>query len=267
MTYTQTIKKEIQPRVDAWLDDYRNRKDPDFFPYTGTQIYCAPQGGGKTISMVKAILDMKRQYPKAILVSNVNFFGLRPVSFNSLSELQYKIFDTEKVFDPRKEYIFFNDMEQLRTALSGVNNGFHGVIFAIDEIHIYFNSLDSKNIPMEVFAEISQQRKQRKLIIGTSQIFTRMAKPFREQCDHIIICNTIFGFFTTQTAFDGMTLEQDYSGRLIGTIRRRGWFFHTLHLRKSFDTYQKVNSAAYAYENVSKMELGKSKKGLQISVK
>ena len=62
-------------------------------------------------------------------------------------------------------------MDELAIALTNVNNGFLGVIYIIDEIHTYFNSLESKNIPMFVFTEISQQRKQRKLIIGTSQLF------------------------------------------------------------------------------------------------
>ncbi|MFQ9701887.1 MAG: hypothetical protein ACLR0U_04940 [Enterocloster clostridioformis] len=45
----------------------------------------------------------------------------------------------------------------------------------IDEIHLEFNSLESKNIDIEVMIEVSQQRKQRKHIIGTSQVYEWLA--------------------------------------------------------------------------------------------
>ncbi len=57
------------------------------------------------------------------------------------------------------------------------SNGEFGVIFLVDEIQLYMNSLESKNINIEVITQISQQRKQRKHIIATSQVFGRMAKP------------------------------------------------------------------------------------------
>jgi hypothetical protein len=101
---------------------------------------------------------------------------------------------------------------------------------------------------MYVFTEISQQRKQRKLIIGTSQLFLRMAKPFREQCDNLIVCKTFGGFLTLQKAFDGMSLTQNYDGSLTGVHKRTGWFFHTRKIRKRFDTFQKVVSGAEQYE-------------------
>ena len=100
------------------------------------------------------------------------------------------------LFNPRKQYVLFNSMYTLERVLVGVNNGKFGVVYIIDEIHTYFNALDSKNIPMFVFTEISQQRKQRKLIIGTSQLFMRAAKPLREQCDNVIVCSTFLGVLT-----------------------------------------------------------------------
>ena len=65
-------------------------------------------------------------------------------------------------------------------------NGEKGVIYFIDEIQLYFNSLQSKNINMDVMTQISQQRKQRIHIIATSQVFGRMAKPLREQFSSVI---------------------------------------------------------------------------------
>lgn len=51
------------------------------------------------------------------------------------------------------------------TALKILKIGIDGVIYFIDEIHLEFNSLESKNVPIEIMVEISQQRKQRKHIV------------------------------------------------------------------------------------------------------
>ena len=242
--YTPVIKKESKPYLQSLGDDINARKDPDFFWPTGTQVYVGRQGSGKTISAVYHASKFRKRYSKLITVSNLLLTGMRTLHFDTREELRQAIAN----IDPQNEYIYFENMSQLSLALVEVNNGKFGVLYLIDEIHTYFNSLDSKNIPMFVFTEISQQRKQRKAIIGTSQLFLRMAKPFREQCDNIIICNTHFGILTTQTAYDGMTLEQDYDGSLTGTKRKRGWFFHNRKIRNMYDTYQKVVSGAEQYD-------------------
>jgi hypothetical protein len=54
--------------------------------------------------------------------------------------------------------------------------------------------------------------------------------------------------FTTQAAYDGSTVEQDMQGRLVGDLRKRGWFFHTREIRNAFDTYQKVVSGVEQYD-------------------
>jgi len=252
--YLEVLRKENAPRLESLADDIRARKDPDFFWPTGTQVYVGQQGSGKTISAVKHVLDLKERYPNAVLISNLHLNRLRPARFRTAEGLQR----VRSMMDPRKHYILFETAEQLAQALVGVNNDKRGVIYLIDEIHSYFNALDSKNIPPYIFTEISQQRKQRKLIIGTSQLFLRMAKPLREQCDNIVVCKTYLGFFTKQTAYDGMTLQQDYDGSLIGNAKKTGWFFHSRDLRNVFDTYQKIISSQVQLEELAPPE--KSKK-------
>jgi len=252
------IKKELKPKVQTLFDDLKARKDPNYFWPTGTQVYCGRQGSGKTISAVKHVLDLKKRYPAAILVANVKLSGFKPLRFNSgnkSKDLKDLIQVTEHAVSPSDDYIYFETMDELTMLLTNVNNGRLGVIYFVDEIHTYFNALDSKNIPMYVFTEISQQRKQRKLIIGTSQLFLRMAKPFREQCDNLIICRTFLGLLTFQAAYDGMTLDQDYDGKLTGHIKKRGWFWHTRKIRSVFDTYQKVVSGAEQYQSVVQLNL------------
>jgi len=258
--FTKVITKAKRPYLESLKDDLARRKDPDFFWPTGTQVYCGKQGSGKTVSAVKHLLDLKERYPKAIVVSNVNLNYLRGRKWekNLLDNIGTS-------FHPEEEYISFQTMAELSKLLVKVNNGFFGVIYLVDEIHTYFNALDSKNIPMYVFTEISQQRKQRKLIVGTSQLFLRMAKPFREQCDNLIICSTILGVWTFQRAYDGMTLEQDYDGTLKGDLKKVGWFFHNRKVRNAFDTFQKVVSGDLQYESTERIEIvGKEKKLFQL---
>lgn len=260
-SYLQFITKDWNPKIRTLLDDMKAKKDPDFFAPTGTQVYCGRQGSGKTVSAVKHVRDIKQTYPKSLLVSNLLLTELIPIAVESKPHLRYIL----RTIDPGTQYVYFQTMEELEIALTYVNNGTFGVMYLIDEIHTYFNALESKNIPMYVFTEISQQRKQRKLIIGTSQLFQRMAKPFREQCDNLIFCRTMMGCVTFQTAYDGMTLTQDYDGKLRGTRHKFGWFIHTPDLRQAYDTYQKVVSGAEQYENLQRMELSKNGKKIAVT--
>jgi len=218
MAFLDFVKKYRKFHASAYIDDYKDAKDKDAFRVSGTQVYCGRQGSGKTISAVRHLLEIKNRYPKCIVITNLEL-------------------------NVPWEYTRFSTAEELMDLLTGTDNGKYGVVYLIDEIHTYFNSVESKGIPPYVFTEISQQRKQRKTIIGTSQLFLRIAKPFREQCDNMISCNTWFGVFTRNRVYDGMTLEQDYDGSLIGDVKKRGYFWHSRALRNCFDTYQKVISA------------------------
>lgn len=263
--YLGVIKREWRFYMESLRDDMKARKDPDFFWPSGTQVYCGRQGSGKTISAVRHITRLKKRYPKAIVVSNLLLNGVKPRAVGVDKRVLQSNLER---FDPVREYLYFQDFNELALALVQVNNGKFGVIYLIDEIHTYFNALESANIPMFVFTEISQQRKQRKVIIGTSQLFMRMAKPFREQCDSLIVCNTHFGLLTTQRAYDGMTLEQDYDGSLIGHVKKSGFFWHNRKIRNSYDTFQKVVSGAEQYDQQSRAEITiktKGKKKMQLS--
>lgn len=245
------IKKSYRPDIEVIKKDYLSKKDPDFFDPTGTQVFCGRQGSGKTTAAVRTLKLLKERYPKAMIVSNIDLKNYHALRFGNVENLKVKITICRR--RPDKAYLFFKSLDGLEMALTNVNNGFNGVIYLIDEIHTYFNALDSKNIPVHVFTEISQQRKQRKLIIGTSQLFLRMAKPFREQCDNLIMCRTHFGLFTTTTCYDAMDLVQDYDGTLHGNVKKRGWFFHDKNLRESFDTYQKVVSSSVQFEDFAQI--------------
>lgn len=261
--YETISRKELRPYLDAIKDDVALRKNKDFFRPTGTQIYSGRQGSGKTITAVKHAVAYKKRYPKSILVSNLKLNHLDPLTFSSEVELRAVL----RHIDPKTQYILFHDIDELSQALTIVNNGFYGVIYLIDEIHTYLNSLDSKNIPMWIFTEISQQRKQRKCIVGTSQLFSRSALALREQCDNVFICHTYLGVFTVYRAYSGEEIEsfnakKDKDMAKSPKVRKHGYYFQSRELRGWYDTYQKVVSGLDVpdYQDSIKVQISAKRK-------
>lgn len=234
--------KKLKPDLAAFKTDRENAKNRDYFKPSGVQVFTGLQGQGKTYSMVRTLLKIHKRYPKAIIVTNL--------------KLNKKLFG---------EYLSFDDLDSLGDKLTGVNNGIYGVVYAIDEIHSYFNALDSKSIPSYVFTEISQQRKQRKLILGTSQLYLRLAKPFREQCDHLITCSCFFGKLIINNVYIGATLVEDF-GVVYGDRVKTGFYWQTQNIRDSYDTYQKIQSGREEYNNnlmIQQMEQFKKPRGFR----
>lgn len=225
MSYANYINKTFKFNFGVISDDLKNSKNKDYFKPSGVSVYVGWQGGGKTLSAVYHVDRLMSIFPRCKLVTNIIF--------------------NNDLIDYSDRIIYFQSVDELAEKLVKVNNGECGVIYLIDEIQTYFNALDSKNIPPYVFTEISQQRKQRKLIIGTSQLWDRMAKPFREQANYEIRCNTLFNVLTVQTVIDAHTLKMDdKTGRSVGNVIKRGWFFHNRRIRNMYDTYQKVISSS-----------------------
>lgn len=193
--------------------DFR-REHPDYFDPDGILVFCGPQGSGKTLSAVNYVYQLACNYPNVKIVTNVELHD----------------------FPEGVEIFPYTGFE----CLSKYNNGYKGVIFLIDEIQIDFNSLDSKNIDPSVITEISQQRKQRKHIVGTSQVFMRIAKPFREQFKYAVMCSCPWGLVQNNVLVDGATAQEDGNGHLDCRSIKRFLWFHTPEMYKRYDTYAKV---------------------------
>lgn len=224
--------KEIYDLIKYKYDFRKN--NPDFFYPCGLICFYGPQGSGKTLSAVHYVQNLFEKYPNSILVTN-----LKLVNYP---------FDNVRVFE-------FIDGDTLLK----YKNGEQGVIFLIDEIQIYFNSLESKNISIDVIALLSQQRKQRLHIVCTSQVFDRMAKPLREQFDKAIECNCYFNALQINHV-----IKRDLGAEDKGTTGLRRKFsktfiwFHKVTMYNSYDTYvvikrgnikQKGESNIYGYDN------------------
>lgn len=190
------------------------RNNPDYFYPAGIWVFCGPQGSGKTLSAVKCLKEMIAEYPKAKICSNLDVKGLD------------------------REIIPFTDYSQLKD----LSNGIHGIIFLLDEIHVLWNSLESKEIPISEMACFCQMRKDRRVIIGTSQVYGRIAKPIREQLQYVIDCENYFGLLQHNTILDPAKAEEK-DGKIECEVVGHRWWFHSPDLYSSYDTLFKINKA------------------------
>lgn len=188
-----------------WLD--RFNRDPDEFDEYGLHLFCGEQGSGKTTAVVHLLQILKKKYPRLKIRTNFS----------------YKYEDEE-----------LTDWKQLISN----DNGIYGQVEVIDEIQTWFSSLQSKNFPPEMLTEISQQRKQRKMLIGTAQVFGRVAKPIREQTTFVYLPMTLFGCLTIVRVSKPIYYDEE-NFRFKKYIRTY-FFVHNEKIRNAFDTYRKI---------------------------
>lgn len=181
--------------------------DPDAFMQYGVHIFAGEQGSGKTIAAIHFILMLLRRYPACKFYSNIEING-----------------QDGKVTQP-EDFVM-------------KNNGEKGMIVFLDEIQNWFSSMESKDFPVEVLQDICQQRKQRKIFVGTSQIFTRVTKAIREQTSVLYLPFTVAGCLTFVRVYsiklnsDGMLKKK--------TLRKMYFFVHTEELRNAYNTLERV---------------------------
>ena len=189
-------------------------KNPEELDVTGINIFTGSQGSGKSLSMIHVFKKLIYDFPKAIVVTNLEF--------------------NFKIPNKIKKYEGFEDFK--------IENGIYGVIYLLDEIHLILNSLESKGVPLSIIVELSQQRKQRKLILGTSQVYSRMAKPLREQIRNIIICKNYFSLFQINYLVDAFESQEDNNGKLKFKKMKVSFFFHRKEDYLAYDTYKKMDT-------------------------
>jgi hypothetical protein len=198
-------------------------RNPIELRVTGINIFCGPQGSGKTLSLVHYFKKIIKDYPKAIVVTNIEF-----------------------TFDIPNKIVNYSGFKDFQ-----IENGIYGVIYLLDEIHLILNSLESKGVPLSVIVELSQQRKQRKLILGSSQVYSRMAKPLREQIKNVIVCKNYFGFFQFNYLIDAFETNENSSGKLEVKKVKTSFFFHRKEDYTNYDTYKKMALYVGISNNVS----------------
>lgn len=190
------------------------RENPDYFYPAGIWVFTGPQGSGKTLSAVQCLKKLCERYPKCIVCSNLSVSGID------------------------NEFIKFTDYSQLQE----LDNGTDGIVFFLDEIHILWNSLESKEVPISEMACFCQMRKNRRVIIGTSQVYTRITKPIREQLQYIIDCKNYFNMIQVNKIMDPAD-SVEINGRMECDVLCTKVWFHSPKLYNSYDTLFKISRA------------------------
>ncbi len=181
--------------------------DPDRYPNTAIIIFEGEQGSGKTIAAVQYIYEELRKYPLATFSANIDVKGQTDL---------------------------LEDINQILES----DNGIFGQLNFIDETQNWFNSNESKNVPIEFVAELCQQRKQAKAIVGTTQRFNRMSKQLRQETTFLMRPFTIMGCLTVVRVYKP---KVDSDGQISKLKMQRCYFFvHSEELRNAYDTYSKV---------------------------
>ena len=171
----------------------------------GSRVYKGFQGSGKTLSMVLYAKEYRRQFPESVI------FGNLPIKL--------------------ERYWFTQDIEEA----CRFKNGDKGVLILIDEAHLYFQK--KGNLSIEMLGAISQQRKNRRKIIFTTQIWEELDISLRKQVKEIVNCQSMLKFFIKNTIYAGETLTYDkLQGEYVADKIRTEIFKKTKELCNMFDT-------------------------------
>lgn len=194
------------------VEDYINRP-ADFFKPQGLIIFTGRQGRGKTVAMAEYIQHLQACYPKSKCITNFDF------KYQDDALLHWK-------------------------QLIDYKNTHKGVIVGMDELQNWFSSNQSKNFPPEMLSVITQNRKNRRVILGTSQNFYLLAKAIRSQATEVRECMTLAGCFTIVRCREPIL---DDKGD-VKEWKNRGWYWftHTPKIRNSYDTYKVIESLSEA---------------------
>ncbi len=184
-------------------------RDPDFFRHQGLVVYTGRQGRGKSIALVQHAMQMQKEYPKSKVISNLAY------AYEDEPLLHWK-------------------------QLVSFKNGIYGLVVMMDELQNWFSSNQSRNFPPEMLEVITQNRKNRRIILGTSQSFHLLAKAIRSQCTEVRECFTAFGCITFVRRREPVL---DADGDVVEWKNRGFYFFvHTDKIRNAYDTWAVVES-------------------------
>lgn len=200
---------------------YRRKNHQDLFPYYGIEAFMGKFGAGKTLGCVFKCISICEKYPDCILITNTFIKGIN-----------------------NKTY-YFESAQELVKVMSNVieEKNSCGYIIFIDELHVVLSDLFSHSDPI-FLTYLSQLRKLGIYIIGTSQLYNKLPRLVRDYLrlsGQIVFCNKILGGITILQYVDMDTCEENSKINLDYSIKSFDWFFHTVELYESYDTFAVVS--------------------------
>lgn len=187
------------------------------YPIWGIYVFVAKPGNGKTISMTEHIERVKKEHPTIKVYSNFNIKGQT---------------GTIKTW---KDIVEADDNS----------------IIAIDEVHTLFSSLNFQDFPMEILAEITQNRKSRKQFITSTQDYDLINVNFKRVCNYVVYCKNFWGmdrlftnYYFDRGAYESRTFECDK--KKADFVRM---FIANDSTYKRYDTLERISSAVNEFEN------------------
>ena len=213
-------------RLIKYNREYEKQNFNEFKSF-GTIVFCGEMGSGKSLSANRFINDLVKAKEDLLVISN-----------------------TPCVYCDSVPYMGLETVEN-------ADNGDRGIILFFDEIQNQFPSTISKELSDDWIKLLSFLRKKHILIVGTAPIFSRLAKPFRESFEFVVLTdNCFFGLIQhniwlkcnveSKAIGDGdeenthhMRIEKDhYFSRSIEDFRRYDTF-ETVRVIKSDDRSEK----------------------------
>lgn len=190
----------------------------------GMTVYKGLQGSGKSLSLTKDAFDIKKEFPDSVVFSNMFLSGI--------------------------EYNLYSSTSDLIDALQ-YRNGNDGVLIIIDEAQNYFNK--KTGVPIEVMSQMCQNRKNRRCILMTSQIWEDLDVMLRKQVKTVVNCKKVFNIQINtyhngeELSFDKMTGEYVAPKKFTKIFKHNNQYYeryNTLEVIQTNETYQRTLTMA-----------------------
>lgn len=200
------------------VDIYRfSKRDKNDKPHIyGIWCFVGMEGGGKTMSLVHYLEEMRKKYGDEIYIST-NFF--------------YK-----------NEDFPITHWKDLLTTYD------RAVIYAYDELQNEFNSRNYRDFPVELVYLLTQNRKRNGIqVVYTTQDYDAVDKTFRRRTRVVVSCRTTAGRLTHCRYYQRLDFEYYLNTvdvkRKIKVPCHSKWFVQSDALRELYDSYAMIESA------------------------
>lgn len=185
-------------------------KEDDNFPF-GIRLYDGVQGSGKSLSMVFDTLELLKLYPDTKVISNMGILGLENI-------------------------VYYTTVDELINAIN-TNVAKHTIVL-IDEGLTYF--AENTGIDPAFMSQITQNRKNRRLIMISTQKFKRLNNRIRDFSLETVKCRSFLNFQVNIVRDDQSVHWDKEEMDFIGQKKYIYVFKRNNDLFNKYDTYQNI---------------------------